>query len=233
MIAEVFDWIERHLQPTKQESADGREWMARGYELVERPVPCPLTMTGLKSFVRFAKLQEPRAELVVIVSSMETVELFGTLDDLHRKREYYGKAVAGVSDTFPAGQWLEQDEASRLIQQFFEPSDDRAKLLALIGTLTTGTSRTLADDGVTQQATTRRGVKADHTDVPNPVLLASYETFAEIQNPERAYVVRLRQAEGQTPLISLTPIPDPNVEQAIMSLVRDYLEADLPTLTVL
>ena len=230
MIAEAMEWIVKQARPCKLASRDSREWIINGYTEVRKHEPFALTLTGLEAFISFARdVEEPRADLVAVVDSITHVTLYGILDELERSRECYALAIAGIAAEYPSGKWLEQDTAVRLIQQFFRPTEDRAALLGLVGNLTAGTARTLTDDGITQQATTKRGItKVKVEDVPNPVTLTSYETFAEVDDPERAYIVRLQQEEDQTPTISLHRIPDPVAELETMNRIRAYLVATLP-----
>ncbi len=232
MIAEAFTWIENHIRPNLiiEAADDKRTFIQAGYKEVLKHEAAALSLTGLEAFIAFARdVEEPRADLVAVVDSITHVTLYGILDELERSRECYALAIAGIAAEYPSGKWLEQDTAVRLIQQFFRESEDRAALLGLVGNLTAGQSRTLTDDGITQQATTKRGItKVKVEDVPNPVTLTSYETFAEVDDPERAYIVRLQQEEDQTPVISLHRIPDPVAELENMERIRRYLIANLP-----
>lgn len=225
LLTNAFNWIAGTARPIELTTNDGRQWMDMLYSPVKPPRPSPLELTGLTSLIEFIDaIEEKRSNLIVVVESMTKVSLFGHLDDIQRDREFYASTSAGITSIFPAGQWMGQEAAVRMIQQYFEDVGDRAILLEFVGNLTAGQSRTLVDDGITQQATTKKGItQREMTDVPNPVLLTPYETFAEVENPNRRYVVRLQQEEGKDPLVSLSLIPDPMIEEAGAIRIRGVL----------
>jgi hypothetical protein len=70
---------------------------------------------------------------------------------------------------------------------------DWAKVVAVAGNVTAGSTREYTDDGVSQAVTAKVGVatKADVA-MPNPVLLAPYRTFPEIEQPIGSFVFRAR-----------------------------------------
>lgn len=53
------------------------------------------------------------------------------------------------------------------------------------------------DDGVTQKATIKTGIasKGDAI-IPNPVALKPYRTFTEVDQPESAFVFRMREGRA-------------------------------------
>jgi len=66
----------------------------------------------------------------------------------------------------------------------------------------------LSDDGFSQSATFSKGIKrVGKEDLPNPVMLAPYATFPEIKQPERPFLLRLRQ-RGDELQACLHPVED-------------------------
>jgi hypothetical protein len=101
-------------------------------------------------------------------------------------------------------QWHEREAFQVALMAQFTPSGDRDKIIQLIGQLTDGTVRTYEDDGVTQKATARVGVQRKaEIDVPNPVRLAPYRTFREVEQPESEFIFRLRSREEGPPEAAL------------------------------
>lgn len=82
------------------------------------------------------------------------------------------------------------------MQAKFQANKDRDLLLKFAGTVEAGTVTQYGDDGVTQKALVKNGV-ASKTDaiVPNPVNLIPYRTFLEVEQPESAFIFRMRESD--------------------------------------
>lgn len=52
----------------------------------------------------------------------------------------------------------------------------------------------LKDDGMSQETVTRKGVRSEATTISNPHLLKPFRTFAEVDQPESAFIVRLQKS---------------------------------------
>lgn len=72
---------------------------------------------------------------------------------------------------------------------------DRDKVLKLLGNIRDQAELKVDDDGVTQAIGTRAGIAlSDESKVPNPVTLAPYRTFREIDQPESPFIFRLHRS---------------------------------------
>jgi hypothetical protein len=90
------------------------------------------------------------------------------------------------------------------LQSEFVQNDDRDSLLRLVSSLTSGSSQTNEDDGISQKVTIKRGVTLKGEAVINPrVNLRPYRTFHEVEQPESAYIFRVYQEENAQPKVSL------------------------------
>ena len=79
------------------------------------------------------------------------------------------------------------------LQSKFVDNEDRKLLLKFAGTVQDGTVTEYGDDGISQKATVKTGLssKSDAI-VPNPVILKPFRTFLEVDQPESAFIFRMK-----------------------------------------
>jgi len=79
------------------------------------------------------------------------------------------------------------------MQQYFVDSENVRKLVQLVSNVIDSKSVQQTDDGKTQSVVARSGISmVEQVNVPNPISLAPYRTFREIEQPESPFVFRLR-----------------------------------------
>lgn len=122
-----------------------------------------------------------------------------------RNREVYLDARAPVTD-FNFGRYMAIDEFTVGLKACFVKSDTTAHLARIVGNISWKDGVKLRDDGVTQVITTKVGV-AEHGDVAldNPVYLAPYRTFPEVEQPESPYIYRV---SSDNPAAKLVEVDD-------------------------
>jgi len=107
---------------------------------------------------------------------------------------------------FPFGKYISGEEMVVYLQTcFVRNAGDWVKVLAVAGNVTAGATRDYTDDGISQAVTARVGVatKADVA-MPNPVQLAPFRTFPEIEQPLSSFVFRARSnGPDSTPSFAL------------------------------
>ena len=64
--------------------------------------------------------------------------------------------------------------------------------------------------------------------VPNPVKLIPYRTFAEIEQPSSLYVFRVRDDGNGAPAFKLVEADNGLWKHAAMLKIKDYFEHELP-----
>ena len=129
---------------------------------------------------------------VIHVADYDRVYLYRELNS-DKARECLLEAELSAP-TFPFGRWLGVEEFIINMQTHFVPTEVRDTLVQLISTVTTENGVSLADDGMTQRVTARSGISlVKQVSVPNPVVLAPYRTFTEVEQPKSPFVFRIRQ----------------------------------------
>ena len=86
------------------------------------------------------------------------------------------------------------------------------------------------DDGVSQKATIKTGIASKgEVLVPNPVKLRPYRTFLEVEQPESAFVFRMRDDNGRVEC-ALFGADGGAWKNAAMKSIKEYLMFELQDL---
>jgi hypothetical protein len=116
------------------------------------------------------------------------------------------------------------------LQSQFEPSDDTAEILAVLGNLREEKVASWSDDGVSQSVTTRKGIAmGERTPVPRIVTLTPYRTFAEIEQPASQFILRLQQSQrdGEPPRAGLFEADGGRWKLKAIERIQSYLHQQL------
>jgi len=148
------------------------------------------TLTAIVDFCR-KELVSSGFQYLVHVASPGGVAVMSAADADYRQREYPVTAVL-QAELFPFGRYIDTEHFVIALQSQFVQDKTTAAILALVGNLTTvAESRTL-DDGVSQVVEARVGLsKRETVVVPNPVQLAPFRTFVEVEQPVSNFVFRI------------------------------------------
>lgn len=192
------------------------------------------TLTSLVEYIK-ASIDIMHEKMIVHVVSPTRVELYSQLDD-DRKREYMVEVEAQVPD-FSYGRYMEHESFLIALQSKFIENADRELLLKFTGTVENGTVAQYGDDGVTQKATIKTGIASKgEAIVPNPVKLRPFRTFIEVEQPESAFIFRMRQNEGIGVECAIFEADGSAWKNAAMKNIKEYLQfelADMPQFTVI
>ena len=183
---------------------NGETWTAyKGrFERVKPPHPekpevfKAFSLSGLVDFIK-ADVDEMYActeqRRYVRVVSPKRVEVLSPMIGPYHERFIEAECDALVPD-IPFGRFQGVDEFQIMLQSRFEDSANRALVLQLSGSLRTEQENKIADDGVSQKVTIKRGVAtADDVTVKNPVVLKPLRTFYEVAQPESPFILRFNE----------------------------------------
>jgi len=189
------------------------------------------TLESLAEYVRGAHdraYRDGRAQFLH-VESPTAVRLVTGLFGGCNQRVQVARAEA-VIPAFPFGQWMDPEAFVIALQSHFEQTSERASVLALVGGLKDESVRTLSDDGVTQEATARRGLNlAANVRVPNPVTLRPWRTFTEVPQVESPFVLRLRGGgDGKLPTCALFEADGGTWRLTAIQRVKSWLRTAVP-----
>lgn len=192
------------------------------------------TLTSLVEYIK-ANIDTMYVKMIVHVVSPTEVKLYSRLDD-DRKREYMVKVSAQVPE-FRYGSYMGHEAFLIALQSKFITNSDRELLLKFAGTVENGTVAQYGDDGVTQKATVKTGIASKgEALVPNPVKLRPFRTFIEVEQPESAFVFRMRDDGGNGVECAIFEADGGAWKNAAMKNIKEYLQfelSELPQFTVI
>ena len=165
---------------------------------VTEPVASKLTVSTLTGLVDYIKTNVDHLEgkLLIQVKSPEEVALYSPLN-ADREREKYVSAEAILPNNVVYDRFLDTERFNIMLQSAFVDNEDKAKLLKYTALITDDTVKNFGDDGISQKVTVKTGVASvSDAVVPNPVTLAPYRTFPEVEQPESKFIFRMK--EGPT-----------------------------------
>lgn len=166
------------------------------------------TLTSLVEYIK-AEVDTMAKKMMIQVVSPTVVRLLSMLD-ADRKRETLVEVKAMVPD-FEYGRYMGHEGFIIALQSKFINNDDRALLLQFAGTV---------KDAI----------------VPNPVKLRPFRTFLEVEQPESAFVFRMRQDGGRGVECAIFEADGGAWKNAAMRHIKEYLEFELkdsPQFTVI
>lgn len=164
----------------------------------ERNYAKPFVISTLSSLMDYLNSNPDNIDLkkaVLHISDYKAIEVFSTLD-LYKAREDFIICKAKTPE-FGFQQFYDAESFNIALQSLFCSGGDRDTVLSIVGNVKTNNVNTASDNGVTQTVQTKKGiVLGEDTIIPNPVSLAPYRTFAEINQPMSSFVFRAREREG-------------------------------------
>lgn len=158
--------------------------------------PKALALSSLSALVEYVAANRDEVDLtacVVQVVSPTSVYLRGPLTG--EKRQRFSYVVASCKDLVEdfLGRFHGQTEFVIGVQTRFTGALQRAQVLQVVGTLREEQALETEDDGTTQKVTAKAGVHLrQQVDVPNPVELAPFRTFLEVEQPASNFVLRVQ-----------------------------------------
>jgi hypothetical protein len=180
--------------------SEGRDVSTRELHLLPKnhapDVPDALvvhSLEGLVGYIETNRDQLKAEECIVQVVTPTIVKIVSKLQPRAKRFVYLeAKTIDLVSEGI-LGQWLVLEQFIIALQTRFVDAHDRARVLDTVGNVTANAQVKTKDDGVSQEITTRKGL-IDFAPVPNPVTLAPYRTFREVEQPASPFILRVQQS---------------------------------------
>lgn len=181
------------------------------------------TLTGLVDYIK-ANLERTEEKLFLHIKNNDTVELKGMLDiDGSREKLVVAEAVV---PTFQFDTFHPSEDFLIALNARFVDELDRKKLIAFSGNVKEDNARQTSDDGFSQKTTVKRGIsQAGEEIVPNPVRLAPYRTFLEVEQPDSDFVFRMKEG----PLFGLFEADGGAWKNKAIQNIEAYLSEELET----
>ncbi|MNO23009.1 hypothetical protein D3C76_128010 [compost metagenome] len=188
---DALQYLTEQGQPEVLE-VNGQQYSTRQLYKVSEPTPAPLVVRNLSGLVDYLKSEfDDQAPLLVHVVSPDEVSVISTYNNDYQRKEII-KAEALLPE-FRFGSYYDAETFNIKLQSMFVSNEDRTKLLKVVGNIKEEAVRQVGDDGVSQSVVAKTGVATvEDVTVPNPVLLAPYRTFVEVEQPASAFVFRMK-----------------------------------------
>jgi hypothetical protein len=191
MIKEAIKYVV-DLGNTRLETIGSRVFSTQPIHVVKQPLPSSLEVNSLSGLVGFLKSKfDGDEKLLVHVESPVLVTVSSVLnEDANRKELIKAKALI---PSFSFDQFYETEKINIKLQSCFVKNEDRDIMLKVVGNIREEQVNTIGDDGISQSVTAKMGVATlAQVQVPNPVVLAPYRTFVEVDQPESDFIFRLQ-----------------------------------------
>ncbi|GAF41148.1 hypothetical protein FC83_GL000934 [Agrilactobacillus composti DSM 18527 = JCM 14202] len=149
------------------------------------------TLTSVVDYLLHANDRVFANKLILQIRDPYSIKLTSALQpDGSREDLLVAKALTPQIDF---DYFMDIEELNIALQAKFVPTDDSKTILKVIGNIKEENVHSTGDDGVSQVVTAKTGVATvSNIKVPNPVVLAPFRTFSEVQQPESAFVFRMK-----------------------------------------
>lgn len=204
MIKEALQYVVG-LREAKVIDVNGQSYCDKELERIEPVVVRAnerVNLSTLTSFVDCVKAQVDRdkaydySNLYLHIISPTKVIAFEKDNALDGRKTYICYVVAELPEV-KYGNWYDSESFNILLQSRFCQTDTVAKLLSIVGNVKASDVQTKADNGITQTVQTSKGiVLKEDTVLPNPVTLAPFRTFVEIEQVSSAFIFRAKESKS-------------------------------------
>lgn len=213
------------LGETKIIEVGGQQYSTNELHHVTQPKPAAIKTTTLTAVVDYIKsgMDEKFSKLLIHVVSPKEVRLYSEIRN-DSDRECYMICEALSPSNILFNRFMEVEQFNIMLQSSFVDSDDKTILLKVTGCIQDKAVKEVGDDGISQAVTIKTGVaKVDDVLVPNPVTLAPYRTFPEVEQPESKFIFRMQQG----PQAALYEADGGAWRNSAMKDISEYLKMNL------
>lgn len=215
-----------NLGETKVLEIDGKKFTTKQVYKVQDPLPAVLEVTTLSALVDYIKTgldKKSSEKLLIHVKSPKEVSLYSELREDY-ERECYIQCKALLPNNTRFNDFLSTDRFNIMLQSAFVDNKDKELLLKVTGNIQESAIKQVGDDGVSQSATVKTGVASVHdVIIPNPVSLAPYRTFPEVDQPVSKFIFRMESG----PEAALYEADGGAWRNEAMMSIKNYLQEQL------
>lgn len=191
------------------------------------------SLDGLVDYIAANRDLLKAEECIVHVAGPSTVVLRSKLQDRGVRFAYVKAEATNLWAGMEATKHT-LEEANIALQARVVDVGDRAAVLQILGNVKADGELLTQDDGFTQTVKTRAGITlADRAGVPNPVELAPYRTFREIDQPPSPFVLRLHGSSDVQPTVSFHLADGGEWELEAVEEIAGYLKAEVGDFAVI
>lgn len=205
---------------------EGVQYSTKHLHQINPPKPESIKTKSLTAIIDFigANIDKLDPEKIIIqVIDHESVRIMSALDFVYRDREYYIWAQANPPE-IRLNNFTDRESFNIMLQARFADIADRADVLRSIGKMRYENEVKMEDDGITQTVASKAGVALVREDqIPNPVKLAPFRTFSEIEQPISPFILRVDDKCN----VGLFEADGGAWKNKAMQSIKNYLEFEL------
>ena len=185
---------------------DGKKFSSLSmHPVFYQPRPRPIMVRTLTALTKYLKCDVDKIamdKIIIHVQSPESVEVYSLMNGEDKGRD---TLIAAKPDDarYPFGKWLSGEEFIIAINSLFIQTPGRDELLKYVAKIKMEKEATIEDDGVSQTASVRVGMRGNLTEdkaAPGKVTLAPFRTFTEVEQPASEFVFRMRTNDNEVQL---------------------------------
>lgn len=204
----------------------GVQYSTQELSRINPPKPNFIQVNSLTAIIDFlgANVDKLDADKIIIhVDNHQTVRILSALDLVYRSREFYVLAEAEPPE-IRLNNFTDRESFNIMLQARFADVADRADVLRSIGKMRYENEVKMEDDGITQTVASKAGVALVREDqIPNPVRLAPFRTFSEIEQPISPFILRVDDKCN----VGLFEADGGAWKNKAMQSIKDFLEFEL------
>lgn len=224
MLKEALQYL-ISLGEVKTLEINGQTYATKDLDMVSVPKPSALVTTTLTAMVDYLKTDMDKKyseRLLIHVKAPDEVVLYSELRG-DADREIYMKCEALTPD-INFEKFIDTEKFNIMLQSSFVRNEDCSILLQVVGNVKDEAVKETGDDGVTQVVTMKTGVaQVQPVKVPNPVALAPFRTFPEIDQVESKFIFRMQEG----PKAAIFEADGGAWRNETMARIKSYLEEQL------
>ncbi len=205
-------------------------------EPIKDPIATPITvhtLTGLVDYFNVEEIEEIKGNSFIQIASPTEVNLYGHIQHPWKSRDHFFTVKMFECNTFPFGSYIDHEQFVIQLQSRFVQDDTTAAILKIVGNLSDENVKTVIDDGVSQSAHVKTGLRAEDKMVPNPVALRPYRTFPEIEQPASKFILRLKSGKGELPQVALFDADNGQWKLEAIQSIKLWLKERLPEMSII
>lgn len=194
----------------------------------------PLKLHTLTSLIEYIKkcrteFNNDHDQMILHVTAPDKIYFFSSLN-YERDRETLAICEA-ILPAFRYDYFMEQERFLIALQAAFETTADKTLIAQFASNVIQESAAEYSDDGITQTAVIKTGVaKKEVALVPSPAKLKPYRTFLECDQPESAFLFRMRDVKEGKPAFSLIEADGGKWKADAMQNVVNYIRQAIPDL---
>lgn len=209
MIAKAIEKIkEMHEQSMEllEFEIGGKKFIqSRGELFNDKPsIADTITLSSLSSLVQYVKsdLDGKTNKRIIRIVSPTNILLHGETFSAYNVRQISAEVKPLLPDPFKFSQFMDGESFIIGLQaQFVQNIGDWADVVSACAGIKRDEGMSYKDDGISQSVAAKKGISLTTTKpLPNPVKLAPYRTFLEIEQPVSSFVLRVTDRRGEPEL---------------------------------